>query len=164
MILDSGSQTMGKQGRSVQLPPDVYVFSEAYEAGTGVKFNRQILAAFLKFIFEEFRDFNNAEWTAFATVVERGEMHIEDLPLFLARQLVEVYDAERKKRKRGVSSLSCRKLSDDEIRARLDDAQTLLQEWESRTEDYTDSRRTLLAKLKGTMAFKMGEESESKEK
>lgn len=160
MRLETGVPLMGKQGRSVQLPPDVYMFAEAYEAGTGVKFNRLILAAFLKLIFDEF-SFSNKEWIAFAYAVEQGTMRIEDLPLVLAHLTTEYYEEEIKRRKKGLRRIY--NIGDDEVRRRVDEAKGVLCEWETRMEDYTDARNALLGKLKGPMIFKMGEESESKD-
>lgn len=147
---------MPKQQRTVQLPSDVYVFAEAYEAGTGIKFNRQILAAFLRFIFEEFDDYPNSIWIGLATSVERGTMQIEDLPLRLATINVGQYESELKRRKKGQSAIP--DLGEEELRRRLKGAKDCVRKWEERIKEHGDARKALLANIKGSVLAKIVKE------
>jgi len=73
------SQTMRKEQRSVQLPPDIYELAEAFEQGRGVRFNRQVLAALLQFYFG---DANGPDWSwlRLAVAIEKGTTSIEEVP------------------------------------------------------------------------------------
>lgn len=151
-----GTQSMAKQGRSVQLPPDVYVFAEAYESRTGIKFNRQIVAALLRFFFEEFSEYPNNCWIGFATGVERGSMKIEDLPLQLAKWSVDNYESEIERRKRGVSAIP--DLDDSELKSRLEHARGKLRKWEEQIREAGSPRKAVLKNINGSVLYKLIEE------
>lgn len=72
--------TVAKKQRSLQLPDEAFDLIAAFEAKTGAKFNRVILAAVLKFFCDE--PFGvESRWMEFAVQVERGQLAIGDVPL-----------------------------------------------------------------------------------
>jgi hypothetical protein len=75
----SGDVTMAKQGRSIQLPPAIYELAEAVEARSGVRFNRQLLAALLAYYFSH-PDGPEAVWMEYAVAIEKGDLKIADVP------------------------------------------------------------------------------------
>ena len=154
MTATTRMEPMGKQQRSVQLPPDIYEFAEAFEAQTGHKFNRLVLAALLRFLFEDFSNFPNVQWIILASAIERGSMKIEDIPLALAEAGVNIWEgAVHSKDKRELQGASL-----DEARYKLSDAQELLRTWEQRIKDAGDARKAALANVAGSITFKTFEQ------
>lgn len=95
----SEPNSMAKQQRSVQLPADIYDLTQRLESRSGVKFNRQVLAAVLKFFFD---GLDNPEihaqqgpdfaWLSVAVAVERGEIAVENLPLAILDGAIAQYE------------------------------------------------------------------------
>lgn len=92
--------TVAKKQRTIQLPPAAYELGDLFEAATGVRFNRQTLAALLAFYFSGLDEPDvarpigpSALWTRAATKIERGELAIEDLPFWLTEQFIASAEA-----------------------------------------------------------------------
>ena len=138
---------MAKQQRSVQQPPDIYKLCEMYEAGTGIKFNRQVTAALLAYFFADLLDCAPgnegsggqpaAEWMRHALAVERGEVKIEELPLALLDGHIESLERSLLAHERG--DFKDRPWNNpDTIRAELDIARSRRQTWKNNIEDFKD--------------------------
>jgi hypothetical protein len=154
MTVATRTEPMGKQQRSVHLPPDIYAFAEAFEAKSGHKFNRIVLASLLKFFLEEFHEVRVPEWISWAASVERGEFKIEDLPLMLAQfQVKELQNVVGRKEIRDILGIA-----PDEARRRLADAEERLHKWQHRAKDAGDNRKALIANIAPSVRFRMVEE------
>ena len=75
---------MAKKQKTIQLPEEVYELANAYESGSGVRFNRQILAGLLHLFFAKPESWPNA-WIRIATGLEKGELTITDVPVEVAK-------------------------------------------------------------------------------
>jgi len=150
MVLESGCERMAKQGRSVQLPQDIYTFTEAYESKTGVKFNRQVLAALLRFLLEDF-DLPNTLWVSLASSVDRGSMKIEDLPLQLAE--IDVKEWENNVHRKEIRDIT--KVSLDEAKVKLAIAKERLRRWKARIDQHGDAKKALLENIHGSVLHKI---------
>ena len=153
MAATTRMEPMGKQQRSVHLPPDIYVLAEAWEAKTGHKFNRLVLAALLRFIFEDF-DYPNGIWIGLARAVENGSLLIEDIPIQHAQLDVRHWDGMvRRKELREIDGTSL-----DHAKHELAAAQERLRKWNTRIEEAGDARKAVLQNVQGSIVLKMIEE------
>jgi len=76
---------MAKQQRSTQLPGEMLRVTDAFEARTGARFNRTVLAALIRYFFVDPRGPDPACMQA-AVAVENGTMSLDDVPDWIAGQ------------------------------------------------------------------------------
>lgn len=82
---NTDDRQMAKQQRSTQLPPDIFRLTDDAESATGAKFNRQVLAALLKYFCSK-PDATNRRWMEAAVAVEKGQIGVGDVGLIIARE------------------------------------------------------------------------------
>jgi hypothetical protein len=82
-------EVMAKQQRTTHLPADIFRLTDAFEARSGAKFNRQNLAAYLYFFFSEPKGPHFAKWMRMAVAVEKGELSVADVALAAAQKEFE---------------------------------------------------------------------------
>ena len=137
-------QAMAKQQRSVQLPPDIYKLCEMYEAGTGIKFNRQVTAALLAYFFADLVECAPGtdveaspavEWMRYATTIERGRVEIDDLPLALLDARIESLERSLLAVERG-DAVESTWWNARSLQASLDVARSRRAIWQNRIADF----------------------------
>ncbi len=86
------AQPMAKQQRTTHLPGELFRLTEAFEARSGAKFNRQVLAALLQYFFTH-PEGPDPQWMHWAVAIERGELTVGDMPK--QRQKIGTLDETR---------------------------------------------------------------------
>jgi hypothetical protein len=76
---------MAKKQRTIQLAEDILLLADAYEERTGVRFNRQLLAALIHYFFSDPRGPDPLAMQA-AVKVETGDLAFDDVAKWLAGQ------------------------------------------------------------------------------
>jgi hypothetical protein len=76
---------MAKKQRTIQLPGDILLLADAYEERTGVRFNRQLLAALIQYFFSDPRGPDPLAMQA-AVKVETGDLPFDDVATWLTGQ------------------------------------------------------------------------------
>ena len=146
MCVTTGTAGMAKQQRSVLLPESVYEFAEAYETGTGIKFNRLALASMLRFWFADI-DQPNTIWIGLAVNVDRGAMKIEDIPLTMAEAARSHWEnLTKRKELRDIENVSL-----DRARIELEKAEKAVAEWRARIKAAGSARDAVMKKLSGEL-------------
>ena len=107
---ETGCEPMAKQQRSVQLSPGIYTLCELYEAGHGVRFNRQVTAGLLAFAFSDLVAVDDEDaaayfpqrsfWLQLAVQIERGKLDILDVPLALLDSMIDGSERRLRLRRR----------------------------------------------------------------
>lgn len=78
---------MAKQQRSTLLPPDMLRLTEAFESVSGVKFNRQVLAALLQYFCAN--PLPDSVWIGLAVAVEKGQLEVGEAMVEFANYRVK---------------------------------------------------------------------------
>jgi hypothetical protein len=76
---------MAKKQRTIQLPEELLKLADAYEYRTGARFNRQLLAAVIHYLFSDPRGPDALAMEA-AVKLENGDLPLDGLPSWLAGQ------------------------------------------------------------------------------
>ncbi len=79
-------QRMAKKQRSIQLPEDIFNLTDAVEKQTGARFNRQLLAAILQWVFTNAYG-PEGSWMELAVEIEQGRCSVGDVPKKRLEQL-----------------------------------------------------------------------------
>lgn len=81
--------TMAKKQKTIQLPEDAFRLADAYESGSGARFNRQVLAALFQFYFSPPVDSDN-HWMRLAVAVEKGTLSVSDVPEEVSKHAIRI--------------------------------------------------------------------------
>jgi hypothetical protein len=82
-------RTMAKKQRTTQQPGEVLELLDTFEATTGVKGNRVLLAAILKYFCDPQQ--SDPTWLQLAVALERGQIKLEDVPFIMAQRKIDHY-------------------------------------------------------------------------
>ncbi len=132
---------MAKQQRSVQLPSEVYTLADKVESRCGAKFNRQALAAFIQFLFDavdepdpDYHAGPKMKWISLAVAVERGDLSLTDIPLFLLDRAIEKAEATLLACARK-NPITLQGIDEETARANVERLRTLRSGWRNNIED-----------------------------
>jgi hypothetical protein len=78
----SGASSMARSQKSIYLPATMADLADAYESRTGVRLNRQVIAAMLRMFVEPLPAFTADQkqpWMEYAVALEKGEASLGDI-------------------------------------------------------------------------------------